>query len=104
MGVLHLDKRMSVIFLTGALACFVLGIIIGHFATNSGSGEERIMQGKSKEFVKKVMDTMDPTSIREFLEKLSKEPHIAASERDRQVFTKNRINQTFTNNTLPIIC
>ena len=88
MGVLHLDKRVGVIFLGGALACFILGIIIGHFATSSGSGDgamvdRRTMQGQDKEFVKKVMDTMDPTSIRQFLEKLSKEPHIAASERDR---------------------
>lgn len=87
MTVLHLDKRIAVICTAGAAACFILGIIIGHFATGSGGTEENRVERMArdvhhKELVKEVMDTMDPTSIREFLENLSKEPHIAASDRD----------------------
>ena len=88
MTVLHLDKRLVAVFTAGAAVCFILGILIGHFGTSSGGGEggqaERMERAfQDKEMVKSVLDTVDTKKIRNFLEILSKEPHIAASERDR---------------------
>ena len=88
MTVLHMDKKLVAIFTGGAAGCFIVGIIIGHFATSSGGGEGNNMERmsrelKDKDLVKDVLDTVDTNSIRNFLEILSKEPHIAASERDR---------------------
>ena len=40
---------------------------------------------KDKEFVNSVLEKINADSLRSFLKVLSKEPHIAASDRDRSV-------------------
>jgi hypothetical protein len=103
MTVLHMDKRLAAFLTVGAAGCFILGIIIGHFATSSGGGEgyqvERMRRpGQDKNVVQGVLDKMDTKNIRNFLEILSKEPHIAASERDRYVATLSALSWNFSLN------
>ena len=93
LAVLYMNRKLAAIFSVGAVGCFILGIIIGHFSTTSGGGEEGSNLKRmgpaiqDKDFVQEVLNSMDTTSIRSFLETLSAEPHIAASERDRYVIS-----------------
>ena len=100
MTVLHLDRRVVAGLAAGAAACFILGALVGHFgSSSSGEGpqeqrEERAVQ--DEDFVKRVLETMDADSIKGFLEILAKEPHIAASERDRYSIIQIKPSKSIT--------
>ena len=83
---MYLDKKTAVVCVVGILSSFIIGILIGNFAiSKSSSNVAPDDKFENKQFVSDVMDNVDSQSIRSFLEILSKEPHIAASDRDRYI-------------------
>ena len=40
LAVLYMNRKLAAIFSVGAVGCFILGIITGHFYTPSGGGQE----------------------------------------------------------------
>ena len=85
---MYLEKQTAVICGVSVLSAFIIGIIIGTFAINNTSPDNTSDDAfENKEFVAEVMDKVDTQKLRTFLEILTKEPHIAASDRDRFSFT-----------------
>jgi len=81
---MYLEKQTAVICGASVLSAFIIGIIIGTFAINNTNPDNTTEDAfENKEFVAEVMDKVDSQKLRGFLEILTKEPHIAASDRDR---------------------
>ena len=81
---MYLDKQTGVICPLSIISAFTIGIIIGNFAiTKSCSKADYDDRFENKQFVADVLDKVDSQSLRSFLQVLTKEPHIAASDRDR---------------------
>ena len=81
---MYLDKQTGIICAVGILSAFIIGILIGNFAiTKSSSKNANDDRFENKQFVADVLDKVDSQSLRSFLQILTKEPHIAASDRDR---------------------
>ena len=81
---MYLEKQTAVICGASFLSAFIIGIIIGTFAINNSSPDNTTEDAfENKEFVAEIMDKVDSQKLRGFLEMLTKEPHIAASDRDR---------------------
>ena len=69
----------------GVIISFVVGIIIGSVtAPRGGAGGGGVADKfTDKKVVKDALDAVSSDNLRRFLQELSSEPHIAASERDR---------------------
>ena len=81
---MYLDKQTGIICAVGILSAFIIGILIGNFAiTKNSSKAANDDRFENKQFVADVLDKVDSQSLRSFLQVLTKEPHIAASDRDR---------------------
>lgn len=89
-----LDKKPMVIGTICAIAIFIVGILIGHFATSkSGSVNPNAQKREGRhvedafeaeqDMIKEAIDSFDSQQIRNYLKYLTDEPHIAALERDR---------------------
>jgi hypothetical protein len=89
------DRGVLLIALLAAVTAFIVGILIGIFGVgrptelpptkpppNLGPKADRF---QDKEFVKSVLDQVDQESLRGYLKELSKEPHIAAGRRDKEL-------------------
>ena len=77
---MYLDKQTGVICPLSILSAF----IIGNFAiTKSCSKAAYDDRFENNQFVADDLDKVDSQSLRSFLQVLAKEPHIAASDRDR---------------------
>ena len=81
---MYLDKQTGIICAVGFLSAFIIGILIGNFAINKNSSKAVVNDRfENKQFVADVMDKVDSQSLRSFLQVLTKQPHVAASDRDR---------------------
>lgn len=89
MRVVAPERGVLLLAIGAALSTLVIGILIGVFGVPRAGGplggtEDRF---KDKAFVSSVLERVDPASLRGFLQHLSSAPHIAASERDRELVT-----------------
>ncbi len=95
MTVIYLERK---IILGGALVvavAFVFGVLIGFFGKSGGNENggpmfERLVQDKfqvEQEMVRKLIADVDATKIRSFHQELTREPHIAALKRDKELVT-----------------
>jgi len=81
---MYFDKKTVIVFAVGVLSSFIIGILIGSLSFSSSSTDvHQDDRFENKQFVSDVLEKVDSQSIRSFLEVLTKEPHIAASDRDR---------------------
>merc|ERR1711962_907552 len=85
------SRLVTLLSVLGVVFVFIIGILIGTYGIQSGAVDDS-QTGKvhrdrieDKEFIKSVLDKVEPDRVRSYLEELSKEPHIAASRRDREL-------------------
>ena len=106
-----LDRRNILIGLGILAVVFSLGVIIGHFS-NARSEEygklsrqakqlDKIMTDQfanEKDMVEEALENVDTENLRNYLETLTKEPHIAGHKRDNELI--NYIRQNWIDNGL----
>jgi N-acetylated-alpha-linked acidic dipeptidase len=94
MTVVYLERKIVFGGVLIVAVAFVFGVVIGFFGKTSGNdladapAFERLVQDKfrdEQEMMQKVMDGVDTDKIKSYFEVLTKEPHIAALRRDKEL-------------------
>lgn len=88
MTVIYLDKRLIGIGTVVLICTFAVGILVGHFGINSRDHSEHYVNRDTrslKESIKRSVDAIDADKIRSYLRDLTKVPHLAASDKDKEL-------------------
>jgi len=85
-GVDALSWKVLLLAFLATTAAFVVGILIGVFGVGGQSGvPSKPDRFQDREFVNSALEEVDRESLRGYLKELSKEPHIAAGRRDKEL-------------------
>ncbi len=91
MTVVYLERKTVFAALVATAVVFALGILVGHLSTKGGGENESARTGRQlrEDLMSNVVDSalaaVDPMRIRSYHEFLTKEPHIAALRRDKEL-------------------
>ncbi|TRY76729.1 hypothetical protein TCAL_09217 [Tigriopus californicus] len=87
MGVVFVDRKIVGIGVLVGVTIFVVGILIGYFSTSSGNGSTAYehKQGIDPEFLEEALASVESEKLRDYLEFLTREPHIAELRRDQEL-------------------
>ena len=101
MAFIFLDRKTVGIGTIVLAISFILGIIIGYFGKDTSNVHQmtpRMAKALSdfessttdqfldeKDLIEQVLNDVNPESIRSYLQEITKEPHIAAQERDEEL-------------------
>jgi hypothetical protein len=85
MAILLLDRRNVVIGLALVAVIFVCGILLGYFTHDKIPAVNSDQFKSEQELVKTALNNVDSDKLRSYLEKLTKEPHIAGQRRDNEL-------------------
>jgi len=79
------ERGVLLLGAVATLSALILGILIGVFGVASPQGPPTRDRFQDKEFMDSVLSDIKEDKLRSFLQELSREPHIAAARRDREL-------------------
>ena len=89
-----MERKILIFGAVGLLVAFILGIVIGYASSGGSANDEQVIQASKlmsahkrdmEALTDKMVSSVNPDQIREYLQFLSKEPHIAGLRRDREL-------------------